>query len=308
MTIASPAVSVVMTVYNREQYVAPAIESVLAQTFTDFELIIVDDRSTDRSLEIVNGYARRDGRIHVSVNERNLGQFANRRKAASLARGEYLKYHDSDDMMYPHCLATMIAGLNAEPRAGFALSGSRCWPGGPCPMLLTPKLAYEREFLGAGLFHLGPASALFRSQVFRDLGGFPDAGIASDYLFWMTACARVNVLLVPADLFYYRIHANQQLTAPASQLEYAKASGMAWPMLNSPECPLDGADREQAKRNWAYVVARGARRRARRGQFRAAFDVIRYSRLGVTDWLRYLRPSRRDVFAGTPSIDGPQIS
>src|SRR5207244_2217708 len=152
----------------------------------------------------------------------------------------------------------------------------------------------------SGLFHLGPASAMFRTQVFRDLGGFPDAGIASDYLFWLDACTRVNVLLVPADLFYYRIHPNQELTAPASELEYAKASGRTWDILNSSECPLNGADREQAKRNWVYTVARGAYRRARRKQFRAAFDVVRYSHLSAADWLTYLRPARRDVFAGTP--------
>src|SRR5207245_549953 len=104
------------------------------------------------------------------VNERNLGQFKNRHVAASLARGTFLKYHDSDDVMYPHCLAVMVDALEREPSAAFALSGSRPWPGGPCPMLLTPRLAYEREYLGGGLFHLGPACALFRTEAFRDLG------------------------------------------------------------------------------------------------------------------------------------------
>ncbi len=120
--------------------------------------------------------------------------------------------------MYRHCLAVMVEALDAEPRAGFALSGSRDWPGGKCPMLLTPRLAYEREFLGSGLFHLGPASAMFRADVFRELGGFPMAGVASDYLFWLEACAKVNVLLVPGDLFYYRVHAGQEISSPTSAL------------------------------------------------------------------------------------------
>jgi glycosyltransferase involved in cell wall biosynthesis len=95
----APAVSVLLTSYNRERYIAEAIESVLCQSFEDFELVISDNRSTDRTLEIVQDYAKRDPRIRVSLNESNIGQFGNRRKAASLARGRFLKYHDSDDVM-----------------------------------------------------------------------------------------------------------------------------------------------------------------------------------------------------------------
>jgi glycosyltransferase involved in cell wall biosynthesis len=185
----SPAISVLLAVYNREPYIAASIDSVLAQTHTDFELIICDDGSTDATRAIVEKYAKRDARIRFAVNERNLGQFENRRYAASLARGVYLKYHDSDDVIYPHCLETMLRALDAEPRAAFALSGSHHWPGGPCPMLLTPRLSYEREFLGSGLFHLGPAAALFRADAFRELGGFPVAGVATDYQFCHEACA-----------------------------------------------------------------------------------------------------------------------
>src|SRR3954452_11951093 len=224
----SPMVSVLLTAYNRERYIRAAIESVLAQTFTDFELIVSDDRSHDATVTAAEEYARRDPRVRVVVNERNLGDYPNRRQAASLARGTYLKFHDSDDIMYPHCLDTMVRALEGEPSAAFALSGSHHWPGGPCPMLLTPKLAYEREFLGSGLFHLGPAAALFRADAFRDLGGFPTAGVASDYLFWLDACAKANVLLVSADLFYYRIHPGQELCDPRAEAEYARAGRAAW--------------------------------------------------------------------------------
>src|SRR5262249_7863399 len=156
-----------------------------AQTFSDFELIVSDDGSHDGTVRIAGEYARRDPRVRVSMNATNLGDYPNRRHAASLARGAYLKYHDSDDVMYPHCRAPMVRALEKEPSAAFALSGSQHWPGGPCPMLLTPRLAYEREFLGAGLFHLGPAGAMFRTEAFRELGGFPTAGVVSDYLFWL---------------------------------------------------------------------------------------------------------------------------
>jgi len=301
MTTAQPLVSVLLTSYNRENYIGIAIESVLRQTCGDFELIVSDDGSSDGTVAIARRYAERDPRIRLSINEQNLGDYANRRQAASLARGTYLKYHDSDDVMYPHCLEAMVRALEGEPRAAFALSGSQHWPGGPCPMLLTPKLAFEREFLGSGLFHLGPAAAMFRTTAFRDLGGFPIAGVASDYLFWLDACAKANVLLVSADLFYYRVHAGQEMSNPRAQTEYAKAARVAWAKLHSPECPLDDEARERAKRNFVYVQARGIVRRLRRGNFAAALAIARHAGLGLSAWLRYLRPPRRTNCAGTPA-------
>lgn len=293
-------ISVLLTSYNRERYIAESIESVLAQTCRDFELIVTDDCSTDRSAEIAREYAKQDSRIRVIVNPTNVGQFQNRRMAASLARGQYLKYHDSDDVMYRHCLAVMVEALDAEPRAGLALSGSRDWPGGKCPMLLTPRLAYEREFLGTGLFQLGPASALFRADVFRELGGFPISGIASDYLFWLEACAKVNVLLVSGDLFYYRVHAGQELAKPENTILYAQARGAVWKMLNSPECPLDPAVLDRAKTNFLWAAARDACRQFRAGRFGAAAAIVRFLGLDVADWIRYLRPPSRNPNAGTP--------
>jgi len=297
-----PLVSVLVTSYNRERYLGVALESVLAQTYREFELIVSDNCSSDRSVEIARQYAQRDGRIRVSVNDRNIGQFENRRHAATLARGEYLKYHDSDDVMYPHCLETMVRTLQAEPRAAFALSSSRAWPGGPCPMLLTPRLAYEREFVGGGVFHLGPAAAMFRTHAFRELGGFPVAGVASDYLFWLDACAKVSVLLVPGDLFYYRIHPGQLLADPRIQVEYAKATSVAWAKLHAPECPLDDPTREQAKRNFVYVQARGVARRLRQGDLAGAAMIVKHAGIRGTEWIRYLRPPRRSETAGVPVV------
>ncbi|MFI5179131.1 MAG: glycosyltransferase family 2 protein [Vicinamibacterales bacterium] len=295
-----PTVSVLMTSYNRERYLAEAIDSVLAQTFGDFELIVSDDASTDRTAQIANDYAARDARIRVMTHDRNVGDYANRNRAAGYARGRYLKYHDSDDVMYPHCLSVMVPLLEAEPSAGFALSGSHFWPGGRCPMLLTPALAYEREFLGSGLFHLGPAGALFRTERFRALGGFRETPHASDYLFWVDACLTVDVLLVPGDLFYYRQHAGQEAEKPANALAYAMAAAHTWCVLNSPACPLADEKLRQAKRNFVYTQARGMYRYVRRGQLPYAWQLIRHVGLTSLDWIRYLRPPHRMPHAGTP--------
>jgi hypothetical protein len=296
----TPRISVLLTSYNRERYIAAAIESVLAQTLTDFELVIVDDGSRDATVEIARRYLR-DSRVRLVENERNLGQFQNRNYAATLARGEFLKYHDSDDLMYSHCLSVMAEALAAEPLAALALSAHTAWSGGPSPMLLTPQLAYEREFLGYGLCQLGPAAGMFRGEAFRALGGFPVAGVASDYLFWLKACAAVNVLLVPADLFYYRWHQGQEVASATAELEYAKTmTAPAWAMLNSPECPLRGPALEQAKRNFLNGVARNSYRYLRRRRFLPAAALITHSKVKPSEWLRYLRPARKSASAGSP--------
>jgi len=304
--MSAPAVSVLMTAYNRERYIAAAIESVLAQTFADFELIVVDDASSDGTVAAARAYEA-DPRVRVVVNDENLGDYPNRNRAARLARGRYLKYHDSDDVMYPHCLATMLPLLEAAPGAGYALSGASGWAGGPCPMLLTPRMCYQREFLGTqGLFMCGPASALFRADVFRRLGGFPEVGPASDYLFWLTASAVVSVLLVPGDLFWYRIHPAQELRRQGAARQYAEAWGRCWRMVAAPGCPLTEEEREQAKRNWAFNMAKMMWRELRQGRLRAAGFQLRHAGLTPADWLRYLRRPRRHRLAGTPADQGGQ--
>jgi hypothetical protein len=296
----APQVSVLLTAYNRERYIAASIESVLGQTFRDFEVLIVDDGSTDRTVAIAREYERRDPRVRVVVNERNLGDYGNRNRIAALARAPLLKYHDSDDIMYPHCLAVMVPMLLLEPRAGFGLSASAAWPGGACPMLLTPRMAYQREYFGEGLFMCGPSGAIFRTDVFRELGGFVDEGAPSDYYFWLRACTRVNALLLPADLFWYRVHASQEFQSATAQIQYGRAAGVGWRALDAPECPLTPAEREQAKRNRAYHLAKRTYEDVRRGRWASASRRLRGSGLRASDWLRYLRPPKRDALAGTP--------
>ena len=296
---ARPTVSVLMTAFNRERYIGPAIESVLAQTFTDFELIVVDDCSTDDTVEVARSYLS-DPRVRLVQNERNLGDYPNRNHAATLAVGEYLKYHDSDDLMYPHCLSVLVGALAAEPSAAFALSGHRAWPGGPSPMLLTPRLAYEREFFGEGLFNFGPAAALFRRDVFASLGGFPERGSQSDTLFWLNVCARVNVLLVYGDLYWYRMHPGQELRGTKAEYEGAALAWKWRAALDSPNCPLTPDERERAKRNLVGRILRSVVRDLRRGRVHLAWFRIRQARLSWSQWLRYASRPQVSLEAGTP--------
>jgi glycosyltransferase involved in cell wall biosynthesis len=295
-----PAVTVVMTAFNRERYIAQSIESVLAQTFTNFELVIVDDCSTDRTVDVAARY-QSDPRVRIVRNDRNLGDYPNRNHGATLARGELLKYHDSDDVMYPDCLAVMTAGLRCAPSAAFALTAPHTWAGGPCPMLLTPQLAYERAFLGQGLFHLGPACALFRRRAFLEIGKFPEAGVHSDTLFWIRACRTVDIVLVRADLFWYRQHPGQEAARSGVEDEALAVEAAQWRALFDDACPLPQDVREQARRNHAYGMFSRAVRDARGGRPAFGLRRLRRSGLSIRDWTTYLRPPVRNQSAGTPA-------
>ncbi len=113
-----PRVSVIMPVYNREKYLGAAIESILAQTFTDFELIVVDDGSTDASAEIVQEYAERDSRVRFFRLTRNMGQSQARNHAFAASRGAFIAVMDSDDLAISRRLERQVAFLDANPGIG----------------------------------------------------------------------------------------------------------------------------------------------------------------------------------------------
>ena len=111
-----PLVSVVMPVYNREAFLAEAIESILAQTYTNFEFIIVDDGSTDNSVDIIQSY--RDPRIRMIQLPGNLGESQARNIGNMAAHGKYIAVMDSDDIAMPNRLKTQITYMQDRPEVG----------------------------------------------------------------------------------------------------------------------------------------------------------------------------------------------
>jgi glycosyltransferase involved in cell wall biosynthesis len=113
----TPLVSIGVPVFNGANFVASAIESILAQTFADFELIICDNASTDATPEICRSFAGRDRRIRYQRNEHNLGAAQNFNLAFQLARGRYFKWAAHDDLIAPDFLRQCVAALEADPGA-----------------------------------------------------------------------------------------------------------------------------------------------------------------------------------------------
>lgn len=136
----NPTVSVVMPVYNVEAYVSEAVASVLAQTYTDFELIVVDDGGSDRSLEICRSFS--DTRLRI-ISQANRGLAGARNTGILEARGRYVAFLDSDDRWLPEKLALHVIHLDNNPEIGVSFSPSRFIDRDGRPMRLkqTPKLA-----------------------------------------------------------------------------------------------------------------------------------------------------------------------
>jgi len=104
-------ISIVMPTYNRESYLAECIESILAQTYKDFELLVVDDGSTDSTKDLMKYYVEKDSRIRYFEHPSNLGISVARNTGVEYARGDYIAVMDSDDLMHPKRLKASLRGL-----------------------------------------------------------------------------------------------------------------------------------------------------------------------------------------------------
>lgn len=111
----APKVSIGLPVYNGENYLREAVESVLAQTFTDWELIISDNCSTDATAKIAKDYAAKDSRVRYHRNSENIGGSRNHNLTATMARGKYYKFHAHDDVILPEYLARCVEAMDRDP-------------------------------------------------------------------------------------------------------------------------------------------------------------------------------------------------
>jgi glycosyltransferase involved in cell wall biosynthesis len=234
----TPLVSVLLTAWNREKYVGEAIEHVLAQTFSDFELIITDNASTDGTVDIIRQYAAKDSRIRYYVNEANLGDYPNRNRAASYARGKYLKYTDSDDVLYEHALQVMVSAMKKFPEAGFCICTQQD-PERPYPVIISGRQAYLENFYGYNHFGVAPGSAIIKREAFEAVGGFSGKRLIGDNELWFKLATHYSMVKIPGGLYWDRNHGDQERFTTYADQNYRKLRHMV--MLEAfanKDCPL----------------------------------------------------------------------
>ena len=180
----SPMFTIVMPVYNHEEYVGEAIQSVRDQTFQDWELIVVDDGSTDRSGEIVDRHAEADGRIRA-VHQANAGQGAARNNAIAVARGQWMAYIDSDDKYLPEALQRYFDYIQAHPDAKFIYGYRHRLDGDGTITELPPGKYQDRVTDVKDLFQktfLSQLCVCYRRELLEKAGAFdPQLWCADDY-------------------------------------------------------------------------------------------------------------------------------
>jgi len=202
-------------------------------------MIIVDDCSNDDSVRIAKEFERKDQRIKVYVNERNVGDYPNRNKAASYANGKYLKYLDADDMIYPHGLEIFTQTMEQFPEAALGISQEVAEDNQPYPFIMSPQETYQREFLKRGVLGMGPTGTIIRRDVFEELGGFSGTRYIGDTEMWYKIAAKYPVVKMVPGLVYWRKHQNQEFLKGTGNHSYLENSyKLAKNTLYQPDVPL----------------------------------------------------------------------
>jgi glycosyltransferase involved in cell wall biosynthesis len=208
MTLTQPAVTVLMPLYNGESYLREAIESILGQTFNEFELLVLDDGSTDAGPRIVKGY--RDPRIRLLSNDANMGIAATLNRGISLANGRYIARMDCDDVSLPDRLRRQFDFMEGHPAVG--VCGSRVRRIGAKRGLWKVK-AGDAAIKSRLLFENAMAhpSVMIRKSVLdgHNLRYDPLLRCSQDYAFWVEIARHSRLANLEQVLILYRVHATQ---------------------------------------------------------------------------------------------------
>ncbi len=214
-------VSICIPTYNGERFVSEAIASVLGQTYTDFELLVCDDCSTDSTLNIVSSFA--DTRLRVIAGRQRLGLVGNWNRCVEIASGEYIQIFHQDDVMEADCVQQLTDMLDQNPRAGFAFTNMKTldaegkvigghWSPAILPRENTAFTTEEFLRLQLGNGNLVPCpSVMVRSRCYSEVGLFDDRlRYTPDVEMWFRLALRHDIAYIATPLVHQRRHMMQE--------------------------------------------------------------------------------------------------
>ena len=286
-----PRLSVVLPVHNGQRYLRAAVDSVLAQTFADFELIAIDDGSADATPSILNDYAARDGRVRV-VSRPNRGLTQTLNEGLALARGPYVARMDADDLALPERFAKQVAHLDAHPDC--VLVGSRVLlvdPDGLPIRHLADERTHEQidhAHLNRGWPVVHPAVTM-RLDAVRQVGGYRDQYNTLEDTDLFLRLAEVGRLAnLPDVLLHYRQHfASVTHTRAARQNDlrqalydeaHARRGHPVQPRLPPPQPPLIRSDQHH---DWAWAAMQNGFRKTAR---KHAVETVKRAPFSSRSW------------------------
>jgi glycosyltransferase involved in cell wall biosynthesis len=311
----SPMVSVVIAAYSAARWIAETLDSVLAQTFQDFEVIVVDDGSTDETPEVVAGYGSRVRYLR----QENGGQPSARNFGIRAVRGSYVAFLDADDLWLPEKLQLQMDLLSRHPNLAWVYSDAIVFDeesGQEVFRASDVTKLYAGDILRPLLLSnfIASPTPVIRRDVFDTVGYFdesPDLQFAEDWNMWLRIAAKYQVRFVERPLAKYRRHA----TSESATMSLQDAFQSAWTIVGNavardPERLSDLREQALARVCLGVVgpmVRRGDRRGARRMLGRAARLIPWDSRIllswlqallptAIVDWVPSVRKLRRYVF------------
>src|SRR5688572_6223180 len=204
-----PKVSVIMPVYNGEKFVQDAINSILNQTFSDFELIVINDGSNDSSLQAISSY--NDPRILLINNVVNTGLPNVRNQGLYISRGQYIAWLDCDDVSVPERLEKQVKFLDKNPRVGMCGSWIQMLSSGNNLVVQFPS---DPEFIRAQMLFsncFANSTTMMRADCSREINLRFDQShyLSQDYGFWVRIPRSWKLTNIPEILTIYRLHTNQ---------------------------------------------------------------------------------------------------
>ncbi len=220
-------VSILLPAYNRDRYMAAAIESVLSQTYQNWELLIADNCSQDKTFAIASKYANRDKRILCWKNETNIGPVRNYNKCIERASGEYIELFGADDIFEPTCLQKLVQALDENPSVVLVTAAKRH---------IDEKGQLIREDRPHSGSQLIPSEEAIRSNIvpltnwiispvmyrskYKNSGFDLSLGNFGDLEYWTQILVHGNLFYIDEILFNYRIHAGSETTHTLNELDY----------------------------------------------------------------------------------------
>lgn len=212
-------VSIVLPVYNGEKYLSESIDSIIAQTYQNWELIIIDDCSNDKSSEIAKSYAAIDDRIKYYRNKKNLKLPRSLNKGFSLANGDYFSWTSDDNYYFPIAIQEMVnKAVDNNSKYVIASSIVIDAEGNHVEDWIAPIDAYERSIGEC----VGNACFLYSRIVYEKIGDYdPKAILCEDYDYWQRICMNYRPTVITEPLYAYRWH-SASLTSTLKQVEICK--------------------------------------------------------------------------------------
>lgn len=275
--MSAPLISVVLPFRDPGPYLAPAIESMLSQTFTDFELIAIDDGSRDGSAEVVASYARRDPRVRPVVQE-GLGLVATLNSSLKLARAPIIGRMDGDDISLPDRLERQVAFMERNPDVAVLGTAYRVFVGDRMSRRVTEFPSRPEEIRERLLTKnmLGHPTTLMRRGALEAVGGYrTQFKDAEDHDLWLRLSERVDIANLPDVLYLYRWHATQTTFNRLEQQASSSLAAIECARRRRGGLPDPSADRERPV-DIEFLVALGLDREVVAAQIaEISLDAVR---------------------------------